>query len=106
MPVSKKKLPPAKRLAFYRQRSRKSGMRRVEVAVPSTDVATIRNFARAFREGGATAERLRRQEKLIENPPIARTGAELVSILRAGAGEGFDLELPPRLYEKPRDSGF
>jgi hypothetical protein len=106
MTTTKKKLPPAKRLAIYRQRAEKSGMRRVEVAVPAPDVAIIRNFARAFREGGSIAERLRRQGEIIDHPPIARTGKELVSILRSGIDSGVDLDLPKRVREEPRDSGF
>jgi len=106
MTTTKKRLPPAKRLAFYRQRAEKSGMRRVEVAVPATDVSIIRNFARAFREGGSVAERLRRQGELIDHPPIARNSAELYDLLRSGIGAGVDLELPPRTYEEPRDTGF
>jgi hypothetical protein len=104
MASSKKKLPPAKRLAAYRQHAEKLGMRRVEVAVPASDVDIIRNFARAFREGGTAAERLRRQGELIDNPKIAKDSAELYALLRAGAGEGF--ELPPRPIEEPRDTGF
>lgn len=106
MTTTKKKLPPAKRLAFYRQRAEKSGMRRVEVAVPAPDVAIIRDFARAFREGGMTAERLRHQAELINNPPIARNSAELYAMLRGGIGDGVELQLPPRLPEEPRQTGF
>jgi hypothetical protein len=103
--TAKKKLPPAKRLAIYRQRAEKSGMRRVEVAVPATDVSIIRNFARVFREGGSTADHLRRQGKLIGHSLIAKTGAELVAVLRRNIDEGIDLNLPPRGYEEPRDVG-
>jgi len=106
MTTSTKKPSPAKRLALYRQRAEKIGMRRVEVAVPAPDVAIIRNFARAFREGGVGAERLRRQGELIDHPPLARNSAELYEMLRAGIGEGVDLELPIRRFEEPRHTGF
>ena len=106
MAARNKKLTPAKRLALYRKRATRSGLRRVEVAVPSTDVTIIRDFAKAFREGGLAAERLRRQAETIGKSKIAKTGEEFYALLRAGVGDGVDLELPPRLYEEPREIKF
>ena len=102
----KKKLPPSERLALYRKRVERSGISRVEVAVPAHDVAHIRTFARVLREGGAMADRLRVQGSQIDKPSIARTGAELVALLQQGAREGFSIDLPSRGVEEPRDTGF
>jgi len=99
-----KKLPPAKRIALHRQRAERLGVRRVEVAVPAADVCHIRAFARALREGGTLADRLRIQGEQIEHPAIASTGAALVALL--GQRDGFRIELPPRTIEGLRDTGF
>jgi hypothetical protein len=106
MSNTSKKLPPSKRIALYRKRAERSGISRVEVAVPARDVAHIRAFARVLREGGALADRLRVQGSQIEKPSIAKTGEELVALLRQGAREGFPIDLPSRVAEDLRDTGF
>jgi hypothetical protein len=79
-----KKPSAAKRLARYRARAARRGIRRVEVAVPGADVRHIRKAARAFREGGAAADGLRRQ--IAANPAqafkIAKTGGEFMEMSR------------------------
>ena len=106
MAKSSKKITPSKRTALYRRRAERSGISRVEVAVPESDVTHIRTFARVLREGGTVADRLRLQGSQIEKPAIARTGKELVALLRRGAHEGFPIELPSRTYDEPRDTGI
>jgi hypothetical protein len=104
MPAStNKKLPPARRLALYRKRAERAGIVRAEVSVPAKDIAHIRTIARALREGGALADKIRAQ---IEKPPIAQTGAELVAFLRRGAKDGFALDPPERVIDEPRETGF
>jgi len=104
--TSKKNLPPAKRLAIYRKRAERAGMVRAEVSVPAKDLAHIRTLARALREGGALADKIRAQSAQIKKPQIAQTGAELVSFLRQGAKDGFVIDLPVRVSDEPRDTGF
>jgi len=107
MPAStNKKLPPARRLALYRKRAERAGIVRAEVNVPAKDIAHIRTIARALREGGALADRIRAQSAQIEKPPIAQTGAELVAFLRRGAKDGFAIDLPERVIDEPRETGF
>lgn len=101
-----KKLPPAKRLALYRKRAERAGIVRAEVSVPAKDIMHIRTLARALREGGALADQLRAQSAQIEKPQIARTGAELVTFLRQGAIGGFVIDLPERVVDEPRETGF
>jgi hypothetical protein len=104
MPAStNNKLPPARRLALYRKRAERAGIVRAEVSVPAKDIAHIRTIARALREGGALADKIRAQ---IEKSPIAQTGAELVAFLRRGAKDGFALDLPERAMDEPRETGF
>jgi hypothetical protein len=104
MPASaNKKLPTARRLALYRKRAERAGIVRAEVSVPAKDIAHIRIIARALREGGALADKILAQ---IEKPPIAQTGAELVAILRRGAQAGFAVDLPERVMDESRETGF
>jgi hypothetical protein len=106
MPKANKKTTPAKRLALYRKSAQKAGISRVEVSVPAPDVAHIRTFARLLRQGGGLADRLRAQSAQLENPRVAKTGRELVSFLREGAKGGFDVDLPVRRHDEPRETGF
>jgi hypothetical protein len=107
MPASaNKNLPPARRLALYRKRAERAGMVRAEVSVPAKDITHIRTIARALREGGVWADKIRAQSAQIEKPRIAQTGAELVDFLRRGAKDGFALDLPERLIDERRETGF
>ena len=65
------------RVARYRERQARSGLRRVEVAVPVEDVALIRSLASALRSGGGAAERLRATVGEANGFAPARTGDEL-----------------------------
>jgi hypothetical protein len=107
MPASpNKKLPPAKRLALYRKRAERAGIVRAEVSVPAKDITHIRTLARALREGGTLADKIRAQSSQIEKPQIAKTGIELVAFLRQGAKDGFAIDLPTRVTDDPRETGF
>lgn len=104
--TSKQNLPPSKRLAIYRKRAERAGIVRAEVSVPAKDITHIRTLARALREGGAMADKIRAQSAQIEKPQIAKTGAELVAFLRQGAREGFVVDLLARVVDEPRETGF
>ena len=104
--ATKKNLQPAKRLALYRKRAERAGIVRAEVSVPAKDITHIRAIARALRDGGAFADKIRAQSAQIEKPQIAQTGAELVAFLRQGAKDGFAIDLPARVVEDPRETGF
>lgn len=106
VPNTSKKQPPSKRVALYRKRAARAGLNRIEVTVPAHDIAHIRAIARLLREGGEKADRLRAQTGQFEETRIAKTGRDLVAILRDGAQGGFALDLPKRVAEDLRETGF
>jgi hypothetical protein len=79
-------------LSRHRQRQQRIGLRRMEVAVQAKDGPLLKSIVRTLRSDGPAAERLR--AKLREDSTLAKpsTGAELLSILRAGALFGDEID--------------
>ena len=86
-------LPPAARVASHRSRQASVGRKRVEIVVPSKDVALIRQLAERLRAGPAEAAAVRRALEAAMAPAAVRTGKELVALLRTAPLEGATLEL-------------
>ena len=70
------------------------GTERIEVTVPSRDAPLVRGIAEALRSGGEEAEFIRRTLQPKLTAPTARTGSELIAILRASPLA--ELDLPER----------
>ena len=77
-----------------RRRPAADGTEGIEVTVPSCDAPLVRAIAEALRLGGEEAEFIRRSLQPKLNAPMARTGSELVAILRASPLA--ELDLPTR----------
>lgn len=88
------------RMARYRDRQARGGLRRVEVAVPLEDVALIRRLAGELRAGGEAAEQLRAAVGDQGAFRPAQTGAELLAFFRSSPLVGEDLS-----FERDRSSG-
>lgn len=88
------------RTARYRDRQARSGLRRVEIAVPAEDVALIRRLASELRAGGETAERLRAAAGGRSAFEPAQTGDELLAFFRNSPLVGEDIS-----FERDRSSG-
>ncbi|MDE2654416.1 MAG: hypothetical protein OXI71_11465 [Gemmatimonadota bacterium] len=69
------------------------GMTRVEVSVPLKDVPLLRSVARALREDARGASRLRELLESEVGRAPARTGTELVDLLRASPLRETELEI-------------
>jgi hypothetical protein len=102
VPKNSKQTSPSNRVAPYRP-ARQANIRRIEVAVPAADIPCIRALARILRKEGDPAERLRAQ---FDKLSIARTGNELVRLLRQNAHKGFIIDLPARKPEPLRNARF
>lgn len=103
MPKASPKNQPAKRILAYRRRMERSGLNRVEVTVPASDVAHVKALAHALREGGAQADQLRAQ---LQDQHLPQTGATFLARLRRGAQDGFEIETPQRAREELRETGL
>ena len=88
------------RTARYRDRQARSGLRRVEIAVPAEDVALIRRLAGELRAGGETAERLRGTACGPSAFKPAQTGDELLAFFRNSPLVGEDVS-----FERDRSPG-
>lgn len=86
-------------LRAHRERSRRAGLQRVEVLVPSQDAELVRLVARALGDeatAGAAREALRRDFP-------SRSRRDLKALLEAAPLEGIDLE---RSADTGRDFEF
>lgn len=59
------------------------GLRRLEIRVPDEDAALVKAVAEQLRKGGKRARKIRKALTPLVQPPMAKTGAELVAFLRA-----------------------
>jgi hypothetical protein len=68
----------------HRERQRRVGLRRMEVAVKAKDAALVKSIVSVLRADGPEAVQLRAR---LRNGALkkAKTGADLLAILRAGA---------------------
>src|SRR3954451_17436390 len=84
----------ADRVRQHRGRLVGSGLRRMEVAVPTADAPLLRRIAALLRAGGQPAERLREQLAPAVGTSLARGGEELVAFSRASplVGEEISVE--------------
>ena len=76
------------------------GLRRVQVTVPANDIGLVKAVASALRSGGDDARRVREALASMTAVEPARTGAELLSFLRASPLVGEDL-----MFERDRATG-
>jgi hypothetical protein len=85
------------RMTRYRDRQARTGLRRVEVAVPAEDAALIRRLAGELRAGGEAAERLRAVVGGPDGFKPARTGEELLAFFGSSplVGEDVSFERDP-----------
>ncbi len=88
------------RVIRHRVRAAAEGLRRVEVAVPANDIGLVKAVAGALRSGGDDARKVREAFASMTAMKPARTGAELLSFLRASPLVGEDLTI-----ERDRTTG-
>jgi hypothetical protein len=71
-------------ISRHRRRQRRIGLRRMEVIVKAKDAALLKSIVSTLRADGPEAEQLR--AKLRHDPAVVKpkTGADLLTILRAG----------------------
>lgn len=74
----------------HRQRLGQRGLKRVELEVPESDVALIREFAKMFRKDGESAEWIRGQLATL----VASKGRGLKALLVAAPLEGIRIACP------------
>ena len=86
-------VPPAARVAGHRSRQASGGRKRVEVVVPKGDIMLIKRLAERLRAAPAEAAAVRSALVSMIAPTVARTGKELVALLRSAPLEGATLEL-------------
>jgi hypothetical protein len=94
-------LPAALRVAGHRSRQAVFGRKRVEVVVPTRDVPLIKQLAERLRAAPTEASAVRKAVATAVAPTVARTGKELVALLRSSPLGGVTLDLkrdrsPPR----------
>lgn len=94
-------LPSALRVAGHRSRQAVVGRKRVEVVVPTRDIPLIKQLADRLRGAPAAASAVRKAVTTAVAPTVARTGKELVALLRSSPLGGLTLDLkrdrsPPR----------
>ena len=85
-------LPTAARLADHRARLAASGRKRVEVVVPESDVGLIRELAERLRAEPVESAAVRAAVVALLAPAVARTGLDLVTLLRTAPLDGAALE--------------
>jgi hypothetical protein len=79
-----------KAVKTHRKRLRSSGMKRVEVTVPSRDAKVVRDVALVLRNGGAPARRLTSTLRQITGGEKEPTIAEVMDSLPDISGPEFD----------------
>lgn len=84
----------ANRVQLHRGRLTASGLRRMELAVPTVDALLLRRLAALLRAGGQPAERLREQLAPAVGVSPAQSGEDLVAFFRNSplVGEGIQVE--------------
>lgn len=100
MPKSRSQDASHRRLARHRSRVAARGLKRVELALPTGDVAMMKAAARALRTGGADAAKVREALTPVLASPVMESGSDLVAFLRASPLMGADL-----LFERDRSDG-
>ena len=90
----------ALRVSRPKRRMRATRTRRVEVSVPSRDAPLVRVIASALCSGGDKAEMIRNTLQPMLITGRAKTGAELVALLRASPIVELGLEI-----ERDRSTG-
>jgi hypothetical protein len=83
----------ARRVASYRQKTRRQGLTRLEVTVPRRDAVLFRKAAETVRAGGAQARKLR--DKMAETVSLkpAKTGADLLAFFQNSPLAKYDIDL-------------
>ena len=81
------------RVVRHRAKVAAQGARRVEVTVPAQDVGLVKAVAGVLRTGGDEARRVRDALASLTTLEPARTGAELLTFLRASPLVGEDLTI-------------
>jgi len=94
MPRTQNRTTPARRMALYRKKAKRSGRERFEVNLPAPDAELIRYAVDRIREGGTGAEQMRQALEHSKNPNIkvARSTNDLYKIFRNSPLVGLDLE--------------
>ena len=82
-----------RRVIRHRARAAAQGSRRVEVTVPPNDAGLVKAVAGLLRAGGDEARMVRDALASMTAIEPARTGAELLAILRASPLVGEDLTI-------------
>ncbi|KAA9131296.1 hypothetical protein F3N42_08190 [Marinihelvus fidelis] len=97
-------MSPAQKKAVERHRKKlaSEGVLRLEVSVPKDDRDRVRELAKALREGGPRAERLR---SAIQNILDFDGPYSFIEFLQSAPFEDLDLEVE-RQKDPPRDIGF
>jgi hypothetical protein len=90
----------ANRVQLHRGRLTASGIRRMELAVPTVDAPLLRRLAALLRAGGQPAERLREQLAPAVGASPAQSGEDLVAFFRNSPLVGEDIQV-----ERDRSSG-
>jgi hypothetical protein len=78
-------------VARHRQRLKRNGLRRVEVAVKPRDISLLKSIASALCADGLEAERLRANMHLGSSMPKAKTGAEFIAMMKKLTPFGEDI---------------
>jgi len=87
------------RVANYRSRNQREGMRRVETTVSAEDINLIKDVAKALREGGSIAGELRLSIRSILPAEQAQTAEELLAFFRTSPLKEED----QHIFESERD---
>ena len=94
------KTQEASRVSRHRKRIAAGGAKRVEVTVPSRDAPLVKAIAGALRSDGQEAQFIRQALQPVLTAQRARTGAELVAVLRASPLTEVELHI-----ERDRSAG-
>jgi hypothetical protein len=93
-------MPPSNRkaVARHRDRQKRKGLVRVEIQVPTEDMARVRALAEALRNPDKAAA-VRAELERVLGPPV--TSMTFKELLAAGPLEGVDLERIRKLGRDP-----
>src|ERR1700722_8908058 len=78
-------------VARHRQRLKRNGLRRGEVAVKPRDVSLLKSIASALCADGFEAERLRANMRVGSFMPKAKTGSEFIAMMKKLTSFGDDI---------------
>jgi len=96
----KARIRVGERMADYRLRTERGGLKRVETTVSVDDVLLMKDIARVLRAGGPVAADLRNIIQSALPARQAQTGRELLAILNSGIVLSEDEE---KLFDVERD---